>query len=362
MSHAVPTLDLAFRLDLGSFTLEPELTSHSRRVALFGPSGSGKSLTLEVITGLARPDSGAVKVLGTTLFDSGSGRNLSPQRRRLGYVPQQFHLFPHMTASENVRYGLRDAGRDAAARVGELLEVVDLAGLASRYPRELSGGQQQRVAFARALAGDPHLLLLDEPFSALDEVVRAQLRHYLAETLERIGTPTVLVTHDLVEATMLADTLVVMRRGRVVQVGGGEELLLRPADAEVAELVGMSNCLSGTVTAVEGDSMTVAWEGHELRAPAAGHASGTRVTLGIRPENVLLPPLGSSEVGLVHARITRTLQEGLSLRITLTTAKGTALEMLLSERIYRRYQLQAGQELAVRLEPHYLWPLGGSGG
>ena len=356
MTDAKPTLELDFGLDLGTFRLRPRLSTHSRRVALFGPSGSGKTLTLEVIAGLAQPDDGAVRVLGNTLFDAAKGSNLSPQRRHLGYVPQQYHLFPHMTVAENVRYGLRGRRRNGS-RVGELLEVVGLVGLEGRYPRQLSGGQQQRVAFARALAGDPQLLLLDEPFSALDEVVRAQLRLYLAEMLERIGTPTLLVTHDLTEATMLADTLAVMRHGAVVQMGTGEDLLLRPADAQVAELVGMSNRLTGEVASVEADGMTVAWEGHLLKAPATAASVGSRVTLGIRPENVLLPPLGAPGEGMVVATIARTMQEGLSFRVKLTTDAGSPLEMLLSQRIYRRYGLRPGQRLAVRLEPHYLWPL-----
>lgn len=356
MSSGAPTLDLDFELRLGGFTLGPTLSTHSRRVALFGPSGSGKSLTLEVIAGLARPDAGRVRVLGNVLFDASARRDLSPQDRRMGYVPQQYHLFPHMSAAENVRYGLRGrAGSDA--RVRELLGVVGLAGLERRFPRQLSGGQQQRVAFARALAGDPRLLLLDEPFSALDEVVRIQLRHYLSEMLERIGTPTLLVTHDLVEATMLADTLVVLRRGSVVQVGSGEDLFLRPADAGVADLVGMSNRLHGTVEDVRDDSMWVRWEGRLLRAPGAGYRPGSTVTLGVRPENVLLPPLGAPTDGLVPTTIARTVQEGLSFRLGLTTEAGTALEMLLSQRIYRRYDLRPGQRLGVRLEPHYLWPL-----
>ena len=221
------TLALDFALQLGRFELAPRFTSASRRLALYGASGSGKSLTLEVVAGLVRPASGVVRVGGETFFDAARRLNLSPQARRVGYVPQQYLLFPHLSAAENVRYGLRDASN---TRVHDLLELVGLLEHAHKRPHQLSGGQQQRVALARALASEPKVLLLDEPFAALDDIVRTSLRRYLAELLARLGTPTVLVTHDLVEATMLADEIAVYRSGRVVQLGPGDDLFLRPAE------------------------------------------------------------------------------------------------------------------------------------
>ncbi len=354
-------LEVDVHLALGAFTLAPTLATTSRRVALFGASGSGKSLTLEVIAGLARPDAGVVRLGGETLFDAATQRNVPPQGRRIGYVPQRFHLFPHMSVAANIAYALRP-GRSDRARVAELLEVVGLTAVADRLPARISGGQQQRVAFARALAAEPRLLLLDEPFASLDDIVRTRLRRYTSELLRTIGTPSLLVSHNLVEATMLADTLAVMNAGRIVQVGAGDDIMLRPADAYVAELAGMTNLLEGRVRRAEGRQMLVEWGGELLRAPANGAAPGDRVTLGIRPEHVLLPPLDAVGEGTVHAVLDATLQEGLDRRVTLRTRTGAALEMLLSERIFHRYDLALGRSVAVRLEPHHLWPVAPAAG
>lgn len=356
-----PVLDLDVRLPLHGFTLAPVLRTHSPRIALFGASGSGKSLTLEVIAGLVRPRAGYVRLGGEALFEADTRVNLPPQQRRVGYVPQRFHLFPHMSVAANVAYALR-SGRRERGRVAELLDVVGLAGVADRLPGQVSGGQQQRVAFARALAAEPRLLLLDEPFASLDDIVRSRLRRYLAELLRRIGTPTLLVSHNLVEATMLADTVAVMQGGRIVQVGSGDDVMLRPADTYVAELAGMTNRLHATVLDAHGGRMRVDWQGHVLLAPASGARPGEPVTLGIRPEHVLLPSLdagapAATREGTVDATIAGTLQEGLERRVTLHTVAGDNLEMMLSERIYHRYDLAVGRSIAVRLEPHHLWPL-----
>ena len=349
------TVELDFTARLGRFELAPRFTSTSRRLALFGASGSGKSLTLEAVAGLVTPRSGVVRVGGTTFFDAARGVNLAPQARRVGYVPQQYLLFPHLSAAQNVRYGLRDASNKP--RVNELLELVGLLEHAAKRPRQLSGGQQQRVALARALASEPNLLLLDEPFAALDDVVRTTLRRYLAELLARLGTPTVLVTHDLVEATMLADDIAVYRDGRVVQTGSGDDLYLRPADAYVADLTGMTNRLSGTVVGREGAVMQVGWLEHLLEVPATGAAPGVAVTLGIRPEHVLLVRRGHAlNAHCYPATVTHILPEGLNRLVTLQTSGGT-LEMRLASRVCQAYEVRPGVEVWVRLEPEYLWPL-----
>ncbi len=356
MTRANPAVDLDFALRLGRFELTPRLTSSSGRLALYGASGSGKSLTLEVIAGLVTPRSGVVRVGGTAFFDAARRLNLSPQARRVGYVPQQYLLFPHLSAAENVRYGLRDASRKH--RVTELLELVDLLEHAHKRPNRLSGGQQQRVALARALASEPDVLLLDEPFAALDETVRASLRRYLAELLARLGTPTVLVTHDLVEATLLADEIAVYRDGRVVQLGSGDDLLLRPADRHVADLTGMTNRLGGTVVGRAGGLMQVRWFGHLLSAPDSHAPLGARVTLGLRPEHVLLARREhTARTRCYPATVAQILPEGLDRLVTLQVQGGGGLEMRLSERVCRAYGLAPGVEVDVRLEPEYLWPL-----
>ena len=355
MTPRPATVELDFALRLGRFELSPQLTSAGRRLALFGASGSGKSLTLEVLAGLATPHSGVVKVGGVTLFDAARRLNLSPQARRVGYVPQQYLLFPHLSAAENVRYGLRDASRKA--RVTELLELVGLPQHAAKRPRQLSGGQQQRVALARAIASEPNLLLLDEPFAALDDVVRTSLRRYLVDLLAQLGTPTVLVTHDLVEATMLADEIAVYRDGRVVQFGSGDDLYLRPADTYVADLTGMTNRLTGTVVGRKDAFMQVRWLEHLLNVPDTEIPPGTPVTLGIRPEHVLLVRRDHTVSARCYpATVTSVLAEGLNRLVSLKLREGK-LEMRLASRVCQAYGVQPGAEVWVRLEPEYLWPL-----
>jgi sulfate transport system ATP-binding protein len=203
--------------------------------ALLGPSGSGKSTLLRVIAGLERPDAGSVEI------DGRDATNLAPQRRGVGFVFQHYAAFKHMTVRENVAFGLKVARRPRAeikARVEELLELVQLPGLAERYPSQLSGGQRQRMALARSLAVQPSVLLLDEPFGALDARVRQELRAWLRHLHDEVHVTTVFVTHDQEEAMEVADRIVVMNHGRVEQVGGPRDLYEHPSNAFVMGFVG----------------------------------------------------------------------------------------------------------------------------
>jgi sulfate transport system ATP-binding protein len=203
--------------------------------ALLGPSGSGKSTLLRVIAGLERPDAGSVEI------DGRDATSLPPQRRGVGFVFQHYAAFKHMTVRENVAFGLKVARRPKAeirARVDELLELVQLPGLADRYPAQLSGGQRQRMALARSLATQPSVLLLDEPFGALDARVRKELRAWLRHLHDEVHVTTVFVTHDQEEAMEVADRIVVMNHGRVEQVGGPRDLYEHPANAFVMGFVG----------------------------------------------------------------------------------------------------------------------------
>jgi len=205
-------------------------------VALVGPSGSGKSTILRAIAGLVRPRSGEVRCNGEAWQDA--TRFVPPQARHAGLVFQQYALFPHMSARGNVEAalgGVSPAARRDRAR--ELLDLVNLGGLEDRMPYALSGGQQQRVAVARALARDPRVLLLDEPFSAVDQVTRRKLQRELAHLRRRLRMPIVLVTHDLEEGAMLADRMVVLHAGETLQAGPPFELLGRPRDVQVARLL-----------------------------------------------------------------------------------------------------------------------------
>ena len=210
--------------------------------SILGPSGSGKTTLLRVIAGFEHTDAGTVEVGGEVVDD---GRVfVGPERRRIGYVVQEGALFPHLTVAANVGFGIA-RGDDRARRVAGLLEMVDLARLAGRYPHELSGGQQQRVALARALAIEPTLVLMDEPFSSLDASLRASLRADVRAVLRDAGATVLLVTHDQDEALSLADRVAVLRDGRIGQLDPPEAIYRRPESARLAESLGESNFLTG---------------------------------------------------------------------------------------------------------------------
>ena len=217
-------------------------------VALLGPSGSGKTTLLRVIAGLLHPDRGRV------MFGNDDATRLSLRERNVGFVFQHYALFNHMTVAENIAFGLRSRPRkrrpDKATitrRVSELLALIQLPELGGRYPEQLSGGQKQRVALARALAIDPHVLLLDEPFGALDAKVRVELRRWLRKLHDQTGQTTMFVTHDQEEAMELADRVVVLRDGRIEQVGTPEEIYSAPASAYMFDFIGRTNVLQGEV-------------------------------------------------------------------------------------------------------------------
>jgi sulfate/thiosulfate transport system ATP-binding protein len=213
-------------------------------VALLGPSGSGKSTLLRVIAGLERPDT------GTVLLDGADVTSIPTQRRGVGFVFQHYAAFKHMSVRENVAFGLklrRMPKRDVRARVDELLELVQLGGLAERYPAQLSGGQRQRMVLARALAVRPKVLLLDEPFGALDARVRAELRAWLRRLHDEVDVTSVFVTHDQEEAMELADRIVLMNHGRVEQVGDPRDLYERPANDFVMRFVGPVTSFGGSL-------------------------------------------------------------------------------------------------------------------
>jgi len=223
---------------VGSFVLDVSWKMDDELTVLLGYSGAGKSITLQMITGLMRPDAGIVRCGGKVLFDSLKKINLPPQKRSFGYVFQNLALFPHMTADENIRYGAKGLSPDECRKsVAEITGAFRLEGVADHLPSKLSGGQQQRVAFARALIRKPDVLLLDEPFSALDNPLRIEMRQFLKDIRNIFNIPVVLVTHDIIEAYTMADTIIVYSNGRVIQSGHPSEVFNRPANKEVEALV-----------------------------------------------------------------------------------------------------------------------------
>jgi molybdate transport system ATP-binding protein len=237
---------LSFEVVVGDFELAPTLEVPSGITVLFGPSGSGKTLTLEAIAGLLRPDSGHIVIGEKPFFDSSTGLNVPPYERRIGYLVQEYALFPHLTVGGNVAYGVHDLPRDVReTRTRQLLETLGIGDLVDRRPVDISGGQAQRTALARALAREPDVLLLDEPFAALDGGTAGTLRHELRRLARELNLTVLLVTHDLNEAYQVGDRIAVMDSGRVLQVDERDEVARRPQNARVAGLLGYSNVLRG---------------------------------------------------------------------------------------------------------------------
>ena len=261
---------------------------------LLGSSGSGKSTILRMIAGLSEPTSGRILLHGRDVT------NLSPQHRNTGFVFQNYSIFRHMTVAENVEFGLRirkTPKEDRSRRREQLLELVGLSGLGARYAHQLSGGQQQRVALARALVYEPNVLLLDEPFGALDVKIRSQLRRSLKEIQQRLGVTTILVTHDQDEAFELADRIGLLDRGRLIEVGSGEELYQRPRSLFGATFLGGGTVLVGRAEGSDARFGTLSLP----IPPDSPHEEGSRVQLLFRPEHVVLsaddPPREAPVVG-----------------------------------------------------------------
>jgi iron(III) transport system ATP-binding protein len=257
--------------------------------AVLGPSGVGKTTLLRSIAGFEPVDGGTISLHGQLV--AGPGLHIPPERRRLGYVPQEGALFPHLSVAANVSFGLPRASRNQ--RVDELLELVGLGGFNKRMPHELSGGEQQRVALARALAPRPHTILLDEPFGALDPALRNSLRTDIGRALRASETTALLVTHDQLEALSLADTVAVMRNGRIIQAADPATLYRHPVDADVAQFLGDAILLPAELA---GSHATCALGTLSIRSEQNYEGDGT---IMLRPEQLLL---GAGESG-VEARV-----------------------------------------------------------
>lgn len=231
-------LQVSLKKTVNSFSLDIGWEIGNELVVLFGFSGAGKSMTLQMIAGLMKPDKGRVSLDDTAYYDSSTSTDLPPQTRPFGYVFQDLALFPHMTVTRNILYGAPLAPKhEKIDRAREIIYAFKLTGLEDRYPHEISGGQRQRVAFARALIRQPRILLLDEPFSALDRPLRLEMRLFLRQVKGKFNIPVILVTHDFEEATAIADKVIIYEHGKIAQIGAPKEIQNQPANGYVYQLV-----------------------------------------------------------------------------------------------------------------------------
>ncbi|NOZ05485.1 MAG: ABC transporter ATP-binding protein [Chloroflexi bacterium] len=354
-------LEVSARKRFRSFYLNVTFTAGSEMVVVFGPSGAGKSQTLRAIAGLTRPDEGRIVLNGRTLFDSSAGTDLPVQARRVGYVPQQYALFPHITVAKNVAYGLHHLpAQRRREEVEKMLTLMRLSSQAACYPRELSGGQQQRVALARALVTRPDILLLDEPFSALDSGIRSTLQRELLVLQAHLGIPILLVTHDLAEAYAMGHQIIVLDDGTVLQGGDREEVLRKPRSPSVAQFMGMRNLFDGEVLSTDDESLYIRWNGRVIQAPPQPRKAGEQVTFGIRPEEVMFirrdrpPRRGLQEnilAGQVVGEISRGTEHLLFFHIDdMPDEKGYHLEVLLPHPVFERLGLAVGKQEQVSLK------------
>jgi sulfate transport system ATP-binding protein len=307
-------------------------------LALLGPSGSGKTTLLRIIAGLEVADSGTVRHQDEDIT------NYTARDRKVGFVFQHYALFRHMTIAENVGYGLRVRGvskSERAERVQELLKLIRLEGLGNRYPAQLSGGQRQRVALARALAARPSVLLLDEPFGALDAKVRQELRQWLRRLHEEIQVTSVFVTHDQEEAFEVADRVVVMNQGRIEQVGSPAEVFEHPANAFVMDFLGNVNVFPGRVE--QGKAVV---SGVELAYPDYAEAEAKPAAVYVRPHELQLDRQQSNTS--LAARVIHVNPTGARTKIELRTLGSDQLiNAELTEEQFAELRLQAGETVHV---------------
>ncbi len=344
-----------------SFSMHCSFDTGSEFAVLFGCSGSGKTTALRCIAGLENPDAGTIRINGKLYFDSKKKVNLPPQKRKIGYMFQENALFPHMNVRQNVEFGLKGLNSaDKANRVDEMLSLAGIEELEFSYPDELSGGQKQKVALARALAPDPEVLLLDEPFSSLDTVVRLKLRKELRTIQKKLGIPVIFITHDPVEAFTMADRMVVFDNGKVQQLGSPEDVFYHPKTRYVAELVGFSNLFDDAVVERHGqsDECTFLWSlGTEITAPYIRRMAGDRVSWGIRPENIELVNNENAHSirkedrkNLLNGVIRNIVNKGTSRIMSLKLKESEAiLNVEVTNHIFDSLKIGAGDDCMVRI-------------
>ncbi len=309
-------------------------------VGLLGPSGGGKTTVLRMIAGLEQPTSGEIFIRGRRVND------LSVQRRNIGFVFQNYALFKTMSVQENIAFGLKIkkwARSDRQARIAELLELLGLQGLEKRYPHQLSGGQRQRVAIARALAPKPTVLLLDEPFGAVDAKIRQELREWLVRLQREVNVTTVFVTHDQEEAMEVSDRIVIFSRGRLEQIGTPRAVYEQPANEFVARFIGVMNVLECVVK--DGQ----AWAG-ELAFPVPTAADGTQVRIGFRPYAVAV----STDLAQYPYRATlrQTFFLGILLRVEFELASGLVIRGRMTKEEYSSLGLEDGRPVSLQIKSY----------
>lgn len=306
-------IELRISKALELFPLQVHLKLSERSsLALVGPSGCGKSMTLRMIAGLEQPDEGYIKVGDCVFYDSSEGIFIPAHKRHVGFLFQNYALFPHLTVEQNIAFGLnRQTKQERRQKVQSIMERLRLIGLEKRYPQYISGGQQQRVALARTLVIDPELLLLDEPFSALDSQVKKKMEKEVVDVRNAFLGTMILVTHSLEEAFRLCSLIAVMDNGRIIQLGTQEEILHQPANRKVARLTGMENIFDGTVIERCGETAKLWVEELGCQLTIPNTLKQDNLSWGIRPARLIVEPASVARTeeleNRLHGRIVQTI-------------------------------------------------------
>ncbi|MFQ5868118.1 MAG: ABC transporter ATP-binding protein [bacterium] len=347
-------LKVNIRKRLGKFFLNISFEAKEEMVVLFGPSGEGKTTTLNCIAGIIKPDEGKIEINGKIMFDSVNRINVPINKRNIGYVFQEDTLFPHLNVYENVAYGLRQPRGDdqqEAEEIKKMLHLLRLKGLENHYPAQLSGGQKQRVAIARTLINKPQILLMDEPFSALDSAVREKLRQDLSRIHHRFRITILYVTHDMKEAFILGDKIAVLNKGRLEQMGDRKKVFYRPKTRNVARFVGTKNIFDGEVNFLnpEANIMKIKNEKLEVETNYYPLELGDRATFCIRPEEIMMG--GKRKENLFKGRIVEVVPQGPSYRLYLRIARDHDYDFLMDvlRHVYFKLNLGVNKEITVSL-------------
>ncbi len=352
------------------FTLDVEWEIGNEVAVLFGSSGAGKSMTLQLIAGLMEPDAGFIRSNGTIFFDKASGINISPQQRSLGYVFQDRNLFPHMTVKENIAYALKRTSREKREnRVNAIIGQFRLEGLENMPPSEISGGQKQRVALARALIEKPKALLLDEPFTALDSPLRMEMRKLLQEVRNEFDIPILLVTHDFEDAYLLGNRILVYIDGSLEQVGERDDIFLKPRSLSVAKCLGLKNLFRAKIMRKDEhlQRLILAVNGLQFSISAGSGRGllevGAEVDLYVRPDEIMIlregkPVKESLKRNIFEGKITDITDQQINHIVYFETCEERiSFEISIPNYTFRNLDLAIGKQIRIALRDESLWAM-----
>ncbi len=332
------------------FDLEAADSMGLEFTVLFGPSGSGKSTLLNILSGITKADHGRATLNGVTLFDSDRQVNIPLRKRRIGYVFQDLALFPHLNTVKNIAYGIPN-GKSKESRIRELVSQLGLEGQEWKLPQQLSGGQQQRVAIARTLAAEPDLIMMDEPLSALDEPTREHILWDISTLKDKFAIPILYVTHNLREAYSLADRIVVVDQGRVIEIGSKNTVLEKPSHYRTAQCIGVENLFSCRIIGIENGEMVIAMgETRIALEPDSRFAPGQKAYLGVSPPNVRLVGAPDERPNVLNT-IVHSIMERKNIMVVhlKIVPNGPMLVADLRKHVFPRWGLKSGSTVLVSL-------------